>query len=427
MSARHPFGVVLAVVARALRWDAMKPVHSSWAAIVAGSVLALSALAPAYGSTDPVSSGDVVEPAPEVEERVAGTTAPEDFAPSASVENGGLQLMHAFTGNLNWSVDGLGSNSGSTGTLQVEKPAGATVLRAFLVLASFDNVATAGLSDVVLNGATPTFGDDATDTTYGFRNFLADVTDIVAPTIDAAGAGTVAISMDEGASASSIEGSALVVVFEDPAVSVSSIALYFGTSQTSGDEFTLQFDALTEPQTQDLRMSIGSAYSYGSGQTSTISVNGTTLSDQAGHFDDCDEFVAGDENSSNWTCGDGALITVGGVGDSLANPTVGDPWSTVSDDELYSLSPFVSVGDTEIQVQTLNASGDDNIFMAVFFLDEVELEGATPIGDGVGGEEELADTGAADVAGLIGIALVALIVGALAVGAARRHRARAAA
>jgi hypothetical protein len=92
------------------------------------------------------------------------------------------------------------------------------------------------------------------------------------------------------------------------------------------------------------------------------------MTDIAGGFDDCSTFV-----SDRSACGDGSLITVGGVGDSTANPVLPtpDPIGAQPDDELYSLSPFVHVGDTQISVETRNASNDDNIFSAVFYLKHV--------------------------------------------------------
>lgn len=411
---------------------------TSGVAATATLLIAASAMTPALASTvDPAEPATVVEtpaaepstdttapdttaPAAPAEQREPGTSSSGAVAPTASVDDGGLRLMHAFTGNLNWSVDGLGINPpAQTGTLTVQKPAGAAVIRAYLMLASFPEVDVDGLSDVRLNGAAPSFTEVATDTQYGFRNFMADVTSIVRPTIDGASAGNISIAINEGANAGVIEGSSLIVVFDDPAVNLSSIAIYFGTSVTTGDNFTLAFNTLSEPQTQDLRMSLGSAFSYGEGQSTVVSVNGETLSDVAGHFDDCDEFVAGDEDGGNWTCNDGALITVGGVGDSLTNPVVGEPWSTVNDDELYSLAPFVEVGDTQIEVQTLNQSGDDNVFMAVFFLDEIELEGAERV------SAELAETGASETAGLLGAGVLALLVGAAALLVSRRRAATA--
>ena len=73
----------------------------------------------------------------------------------------------------------------------------------------------------------------------------------------------------------------------------------------------------------------------------------------------------------------GALITVGGVGDSTANPP--DPllkpvFDRRYDDELYSLLPFVANGDTQITVHTQNPSSDDNVFFAA-----LELTSATAV------------------------------------------------
>ena len=64
----------------------------------------------------------------------------------------------------------------------------------------------------------------------------------------------------------------------------------------------------------------------------------------------------------------GALLTVGGDGDSPANPTDPNapPSSARSDDESYDLRPFVRDGDTQISVATQNASLDDNVFLATF-------------------------------------------------------------
>ena len=67
-------------------------------------------------------------------------------------------------------------------------------------------------------------------------------------------------------------------------------------------------------------------------------------------------------------CGNnGALITVGGVGDSTINPTDGTSSTspTGDDDELYNLAPSLSDGDTSLVINTANPSTDDNLFLAV--------------------------------------------------------------
>jgi cysteine-rich repeat protein len=81
-------------------------------------------------------------------------------------------------------------------------------------------------------------------------------------------------------------------------------------------------------------------------------VNNQRLSTYAGGFDD-----GYNQN--------GGLLTVGDYTDSNANPA--NPLGNQPDDELYSLVPFVSAGDTAILVDTSNPSNDDNIFLAAVF------------------------------------------------------------
>ena len=76
----------------------------------------------------------------------------------------------------------------------------------------------------------------------------------------------------------------------------------------------------------------------------------------------------------------GALITVGGLDDSNDNPSNPQAASTTfrTDDELYSLLPFINATDTTISVSTQNPSNDDNIFFAYF-----RLSGAAVVGEGI--------------------------------------------
>lgn len=344
-----------------------------------------------------------------------GSLVSTEVVTSASaIVDGGLQRVRLFSGSVNWSVDGLGINRGTSGDLQVEKPNGATVLAAFLMTASAARHAMP--TDLTLAAQPVTFSIEASGSATGFTNFFADVTSIVKPLVDA-GSGTVNLTVDEGSLVGPIEGSSLVVVFNDPAVTLASVAIYFGTSDPAGDNFAMDFNALTEPQTQDLRMSLGSAFSFGSFQNSDVSVNGRELSRFAGHVDDCDQFTAGDEDQSNWKCGNSALITVGGVGDSLVNPERGPGavWSTLADDELYSLAPFVSVGDIAVNVKTSNPTSDDNLFMAVFYLDKIAVFATDDVA--------LAETGSAETSWLVGAGAAFLLLG-MALTMATRRRSR---
>jgi LPXTG-motif cell wall-anchored protein len=364
-----------------------------------------AALLIAGGVVAPANATPTDEPG-----RVVGT--PAEVSPAAAIVDGGLQQVRLYSGSLNWSVDGLGINNyGASGDLQVEKPAGASVKAAFLMTAASSTHPMP--TDITLATQPVTFSIHAARGYY--TNFFADVTTIVKPIVDA-GSGTLNITVNEGTFRNLIDGTSLVVVFDDPSVPLASVAIYFGTSDPAGDTFTMEFNALTLPQTEDLRMSVGSSFSYGAGQNSSVLVNGEVLSNYAGHFDDCDQFVSGDEVTSNWTCN--ALLTVGGVGDSLTNPTLAAPWSTTADDELYSLSPFVAVGDSEIVVETSNPSADDNIFMTVFYLDKVAVFDPELSGGG-----SLAETGSAETGWMFGVGGVLLAVGML-LAVITRRRAR---
>jgi MYXO-CTERM domain-containing protein len=137
-----------------------------------------------------------------------------------------------------------------------------------------------------------------------------------------------------------------------------------GELATGGDTTLVEF-----PQPYkggDFIMSLASSYSsQPSGQFTSIDVetsgNPTSrrLSNCAGGPDDGEDF-------------DGALITVGGVGDNTANPN--PACSSFAgpgvDDELYNLAagnsanpaPFISTGDTWLRLNTLNLSNNDNVF-----------------------------------------------------------------
>ncbi len=357
----------------------------------------------------------------------------------SSWSESGLKPVVAEVGSYSWSVDGLGTVN-RTGTLQVSKPTGGTVHKAYLMAAQVRDEAKPTLgspSTVLLNGSAVTFELESLDpgTSSGdFNNYFGDVTSLVKSTLDAASVGVTNITIDEGVTETNpsdptdvtplIEGTALMVIWNDPAVDVSTIIVAFGNSNPAGDNFSLAFDALTSPQLEDLQLSIGDSYSYqlpsespGDGtQASSITVNGQTMADAAGGFDDCLVDGEGADPSLHWDCNDGALLSVGGVGDNSANPTLPapDPIGNQPDDELYSLSPFVQVGSTSIEVQTLNPSSDDNVFFAAFNLKHII---ATLLSN------ELPNTGTdARATGIIG-AIASLIVaaGAVAFVSARRR------
>ncbi|MCC4769941.1 PKD domain-containing protein [Methanosarcina sp. DH2] len=268
-----------------------------------------------------------------------------------------LQPMVTETGKISVSVDGLGT-SGS-GTIQVEKPTGATVKSAYLIAAgSWGSQIPEG--SVLINGNTVVWNSTATSSTC--YNYWADVTSFVKPVVDVAPAGRIDFTITE-TSASSSDGEVLVVIFKDPnQVEDNTVILLFGCQDPTGDTFSIKLGDPINKGNANLivNMGLGISFSYqasGGSQVSNVDVNGVRVTSSAGGEDD-------------GYSGNGALLTVGGLDDSIENPSdpLAAPINQRTDDELYNLLPFVNNGDTEISVFTQNPSNDDNIFFSYFFL-----------------------------------------------------------
>lgn len=278
------------------------------------------------------------------------------------------------TGHVSISVDGLGTNNPAGGAINVQKSSGATVRQALLFAASTGFTGYVPVDgDVTVDGA-PVSWDPAHTISNSINsyNVAADITSMVKPKLDAAPAGLVSFTVAEPSNTYLIDGEILAVIFDDPSVTVNkSITLLYGAQNTTGDSFNV---ALTQPinktdPNQQLTFGLGISYGYQApgilDQYSLIDVNGQRLSSAAGGQDDCDQKYAATPDFAS--CDNGALLTVGGIGDSTANPT--DPNATPQDacvprcdDELYDLMPFVNNGDTSFTIHTLNPSNDDNIF-----------------------------------------------------------------
>jgi len=183
-----------------------------------------------------------------------------------------------------------------------------------------------------------------------------DVTAWVKPVIDNGSGGVYDFSITETSTVQ--DGSALVVVYNNPLLPNATVGILDGFSHSLGDTTTLNFAAPLNTTVDGFRaeMRLGIGFSC-LGQSSTVKVNGQLLSSVAGNNDDGDGDCYGNAN--------GRLITVGGFD---------DPFSVVApayynydyDHERYDLRSFIDQGDLSITIDTWNASYDDNIFLAVF-------------------------------------------------------------
>ncbi len=285
-----------------------------------------------------------------------------------------LEVYYSAVGPLQLSVDGIGTNATSS-TIQVEKPAGGTVRKAYLFAAStgFSGF-TPPDGEITLEGSSVAWDSAHTIlNSIDSVNVAADVTSIVEPKLDAASPGRVTFTLEE-ADTLQMDGEILAVVFDDPNVRSGTIDLLYGAQSTTGDHFDI---GLPEPLRPSSEATMGLGISYGdqpSGQYSEVKVNGTQLTSSAGGQDDCSQKYVEEPDYGDLNCGNGALITAGGVGDKPDNPS--DPFATDwtcmgafglaprCDDELYALKPFVAPGETSIGIDSLNPSNDDNIFFA---------------------------------------------------------------
>ena len=302
-------------------------------------------------------------------------TGTATVGPKAAVAANSLNEFTTIVGQVVLSEDACGTNLPSC-TVDIVKPSpSATVREAYLFCA------TTGFSgyrpqddDVTLNGMAVAWNAVIPNAINSF-NAWDDVTAIVKPVGDAAPPGVVSFRITENPT-TLYDGCALKVIWDDPTTTTNSIIIFWGAQETTGDTFVITFaplqaSALLAPLEFSLGISFGAQgpCAFLGTQFSRVDVDGIRLTTSAGGEDD-------------GSCQNGALITLGGTGDTAANPPPFAPPTavpSVPDDELYDLRPFVAVGDTSMTIFTLNPSNDDNIFLANLFLRNVQVVPPDPV------------------------------------------------
>jgi hypothetical protein len=281
----------------------------------------------------------------------------------------GLSQLYAVSGKYTLSADGAGSVNSSY-TIDVLKPNASAVVHKAILLGVPVWSSTIPAGSITLAGNVIAWDGSALNTA-GSQNLHADVTSIVGPIINPAAPGITSIAVTE-TSSSLVDGVSLLVIFSDPLTFNKTIIIMFGGLASGGDNYSITLGTPIDPIAPGalLNMGLGIEFGFqGSSQYSIINVNGSRLTTSAGGGDDAQGTIA---NSS--------LITVGGIGDSNANPAnpFALPVDHFSDDELYSLLPFITNATLNILVNTSNPSNDDNVFLAYF-----EISGAAIIGEGI--------------------------------------------
>ena len=254
------------------------------------------------------------------------------------------------------SIDGFGSTTNS-GFIQANIPTGSTIQRAYLYATSVWD--SSPVYDVIFHGTTLSVGsatilgpDQNPATTARW-----DVTSIITSSFTG---GLQDFSILENGDN---DGEVLVVAYSNPSTQGFTSVILDGELSTKGD--TVQFDFVSPYTGGDFLVSLASSYSRQPSEqftqidVTTNSTNNRRLTTSAGGQDDGE----GD---------DGALITVGGIGDDPTNPgPLDSPFGGPRiDDEYYNLAlgnsansaPFISAGDKYLRLKTANPSNDDNVF-----------------------------------------------------------------
>ena len=308
----------------------------------------------------------------------ATTTSMRSMAMTVAATPHALDPVATEIGKISVSTNAVGENSGS-GTLTIVKPAGATVRKAYMAAATTGfSYHMLSVGDIKIDGTPVTWDTADLANDIHSYNYFADVTSIVKSKIDSAPVGDVSFAVSE-VSTNSVDGEILTVIFDDPAQTTdNTVVVLFGAQKTEGDDFNIGLANPIDLNDPNLKLDLSLGISFGYQTTSTIdqiskiTVNNQLMTSSAG----------GQDDGVPLSIGNGGLITVGGVGDSNANPLDPNAAPTTGcryDDELYTLLPYVSNGDTLIRVHTVNPSNDDNIFFG-----ELYLQSATAVvGEGI--------------------------------------------
>ena len=295
---------------------------------------------------------------------------------------GSLTQVANEVGKISVSVDAEGTDN-FPATIDVQKPVGATVRKVFVASASTGFYGPPIPDGTIQIAGVPINWNISTPSSISSYNHWADATSALSGAMNALPPGLSSVNYFEAGNPNVVDGTVLIVVWNDPAQPVDqTLVVMFGAQNIAGDNF---YVTLSQPiaNVATLRMDMGLGISFGyqpAGQYSHVDVNDLPLTNCAGGQDDGDAY-------------NGALITAGGIGDANTNPApdCNEALGPRSDDELYSLVPFVKNGDTQVHVFSRNPSNDDNIFLAYFLMNVAG--NVTPTPDGVPPSCQLTKTG----------------------------------
>jgi hypothetical protein len=273
-------------------------------------------------------------------------------------------LFQEYFGDYGASTSGWGSVETGNGTLTATVPVGSTVTAAYLYTSTYDFTAPFNPNPGgAFNGNPVTYTPLGVNSSAccNLQGWRTDVTSTVASVVDGGPGGTYNFSVTESNTFQQ-DGEALVVVYSNPSQPKQTVAILNGFASSAGDTSFVNFATPLDPSAPGFfaHMAIGDGFSC-CDQESTISVNGQEMTTVAGNNDSSVDGV--------WPtfAENGDLITVGNINGPYTGGTPGFPQTDyLADHEAYDLAPFLFNGETQIRIDTINASHDDNIFLEVY-------------------------------------------------------------
>jgi hypothetical protein len=305
-----------------------------------------------------------------------GPLLPSLFAAAALTPGAASASMtqeFSVSGRYVLSVDGGGSHTSTSYSMSINKPSStATIHKIYATAVTVPYESDPGASVLSVDGTTLSLGSSGYESTYQVYSRYDDVTTQLETAFNAFSVGANTITVEESGSAASVDGSGIVVIWEDTSLTTNNtITLALGVDSIyTGYAQSLTTTAM-DTSSSDFLVDLGLGLSYSTGDSSQIAnfaFNGTTITTTAGGYDD-------------GTYGNGGLVTVGGDGDSSAS-------------ERYDVTSYVSNGDTSFDLE-LTSSGHqyDYVFLVWVEATDVVLQEYDRDSDGLLNDEEVGTYG----------------------------------
>lgn len=266
----------------------------------------------------------------------------------------GFNFEYQEFGRYTLSVDGGGNQTVDNYNITINKPAGATVRKAYALVANVPGRPDPGTGALTFTiGAsviTPSL--DNVDSSSSNASIMTarwdDVTADLSAALNAAAAGPVTVNIKENApSPRDWDGATLFVVWDDPNANRTLIAFKLG-SELTGENIDLVINTAPINTTNPLfqaELGVGISFSTATGaQVSNVDFEGTRLTTVAGGFED-------------GALANGALFTIGGEGDTR---------DRTDNDERYDVTDLITNNETSLNIVVSSANRDDYLF-AVWF------------------------------------------------------------